>query len=251
MLQSHCNLQGGQILPASSHLNQVEASDTVRILLIDDHVIIRAGLRMLIETRKGYEIVGECDNSAEAVALVDTERPDIILLDLDLGEENGLDFLSEMMEVTQAKSRVILLTGDRDPQKHAHAVRLGALGVVLKDRAPEVLLRAIEKVNEGEVWLERGMVATALTGIWKCQQQAPVDSESQKIASLTEREREVIDLIAKGFKNQQIGDALFISEPTVRRHLGSIFAKLDITDRLGLLVYAFQHSIITPPKQQA
>jgi DNA-binding NarL/FixJ family response regulator len=220
-----------------------------RILLVDDHVIIRAGLRMLIETRRGFEIVGECDNRCDALALAEEKCPDIILLDLALGEENGLDFLSELLETTKGKSRVILLTGDHDSQKHAQAVRLGALGVVLKDRAPDVLLRAIEKVSLGEVWLERNMMATALTHMWQSQQPVTLDPEAEKIASLTEREREVIELIAKGLKNQQIGDALFISEPTVRRHLGSIFAKLDISDRLGLLVYAFQHNILTPPKQ--
>jgi DNA-binding NarL/FixJ family response regulator len=141
----------------------------------------------------------------------------------------------------------MLLTGDADTQKHALAVRQGALGVVLKERAPDVLLRAIEKVNQGEVWLERSMVATALTGIWKSQQAPEVDPHAEKIASLSERELEVIDLIAKGLKNQQIADALFISESTVRRHLSSIFTKLEVNDRLELLVYTMQHGIIKPP----
>jgi DNA-binding NarL/FixJ family response regulator len=228
-----------------SQLNEVAALPKVRILLVDDHAIIRAGLRMLIQTRGEFEIAGECDNHADAVALSEKERPDIILLDLDLGRESGLDFLGQLLEVTGGKSRVILLTGDSNPEKHARAVRLGALGVVLKDRAPEVLLNAIEKVSQGEVWLERNMVATALTEIWKSQQPPKADPEADRIDSLTERECEVINLIAKGLKNQQIGDALFISESTVRRHLGSIFSKLEVADRLELLVYAVQHGIIT------
>lgn len=227
--------------PPSNPTAAVEA----RILLIDDHAIIRAGLRMLIETRQEFTIVGECDNHAEAVALATEQRPDIILLDIDLGVENGLDFLEELLEVTQGQSRVVVLTGDRDPGKHTRAVRLGALGVVLKDRAPDVLLLAIEKVVAGQVWLERNVVATALTDIWQSRQPPPANPEAAKIASLTARELEIIDLVAKGMKNQKIGEALFMSEPTVRRHLGSIFAKLEVADRLELLVYAIQHGVVT------
>ncbi len=222
---------------------------SVRILLVDDHAIIRAGLRMLIETRPGFQMIGECDNHADAVALAARERPDIILLDLDLGEESGLDFLDELLKVTQAKSRVIVLTGDRDPRKHTRAVALGALGVVLKDRAPEVLLLAIEKVTKGEAWLEPHVMATALTNLWQNRQAPRADPETEKIASLTEREREVIELVAKGYKNQKIGEILFISEPTVRRHLGGIFSKLEVADRLELLVYAIEHGIVTMPNR--
>lgn len=227
--------------------NQTEATANVRILLVDDHVLIRAGLRMLIETRRGFQMIGECDNHADAVALAAKERPDIILLDLDLGAESGLGFLEELLEVTQNQSRVIVLTGDRDPRKHAQAVRLGALGVVLKDRAPESLLLAIEKVSEGEVWLERHVVAAALTDMRQSHQSPEVNPETEKIASLSAREREVIEMIAKGCKNQNIGEALFISEPTVRRHLGSIYEKLKVADRLELLVYAIEHGIVIMP----
>jgi DNA-binding NarL/FixJ family response regulator len=222
---------------------------TVRILLVDDHAIIRAGLRMLIETRPGFQMVGECDNRADAVALAVDQRPDIILLDLDLGGENGLDFLDELLKVTQGQSRVIVLTGDRDPRKHARAVGLGALGVVLKDRAPEVLLVAIEKVSGGETWLEPQIMATALNDLWKSRQAPQPNPETEKIASITDREREVIELVAKGFKNQKIGQILFISEPTVRRHLGCVFSKLEVSDRLELLVYAIEHGIVTMPQR--
>jgi len=229
----------------ASPTNPPKAPPTVRILLVDDHAIIRAGLRMLIETHPGFQMIGECDNRADAIALATNELPDIILLDLDLGQENGLDFLGELLAVTQGRSRVIVLTGDRDPRKHARAVGLGALGVVLKDRAPEVLLLAIEKVTQGDAWLEPHVMATALTDLWKSRQAPRTDPETEKIAALTQREREVIELVAKGFKNQKIGETLFISEPTVRRHLGGIFSKLDVSDRLELLVYAIEHGVVT------
>ena len=229
--------------------NSTDIPAAVRILLVDDHAIIRAGLRMLIETRPGFQMIGECDNHADAVALAAQERPDIILLDLDLGNENGLDFLDELLQVTEGQSRVIVLTGDRDPRKHTRAVGLGALGVVMKDRAPEVLLLAIEKVAQGETWLEPHVMAGALTDLWKNRQPPQENPEAEKIASLTEREKEVIELVAKGFKNQKIGETLFISEPTVRRHLGGIFSKLEVADRLELLVYALEHGIVAMPNR--
>jgi DNA-binding NarL/FixJ family response regulator len=218
----------------------------VRILLVDDHAIIRAGLRMLIEKRPDFQVVGEADNRADALRLVQEQHPDVTLLDVDLGQENGIDFLSEILQVGQSDAKVLLLTGLNDRDAHSRAVRSGALGVVLKERAPEVLLQAIQKVHQGEVWLERTMVATALTGMWRDSPQQEVDPEASKIAELTEREYEVIMLVAQGLKNQQIADRLFVSEPTVRRHLSSIFTKLDVADRLDLVVYAFQHGLATP-----
>ena len=219
-------------------------SDAVRILLIDDHPIVRAGVRMLLEKKPGYTVVAEAECKQQAIDAAGRERPDIILLDVGLGAESGLDFLAELIKVTENQSRVLLLTASCDTETHARAVRIGALGVVTKERAPEVLLTAIDKVHNGEAWLERTVVATALTGIW--QGGAEQDPVVEKIASLTPRENDVIALIGEGLKNQQIADRLFLSEATVRRHLGSIFLKLEVSDRLDLVVFAFQHGLVKP-----
>jgi DNA-binding NarL/FixJ family response regulator len=130
---------------------------------------------------------------------------------------------------------------------HRRAITSGAVGIVLKEQASEVLLKAIARVHEGEVWVDRSMMSEVLAAFTSGRGNA--DPEQEKIDSLTEREREVIDLIAKGMKNQQIADALFISESTVRRHLSSIFTKLDVTDRLELLIYTLQHGVIAPPSR--
>jgi DNA-binding NarL/FixJ family response regulator len=220
-------------------------SDAVRILLVDDHLILRSGLRMLLEKQPGFAVVGEAANRQEALEIAAREKPDIVLLDLDLGDEQGLDFLPDLLEVTDGKARVLLLTGSHDAESHARAVRTGALGVVHKERAPDSLITAIKKVHAGEVWLERTMVATALTGIWARPQEDP---EVEKIASLTPREHEVIALIGQGLRNQQIADRLVISEATVRRHLSAIFEKLEVSDRLDLVVYAFQHEVVKPTR---
>jgi two-component system nitrate/nitrite response regulator NarL len=121
----------------------------------------------------------------------------------------------------------------------------GAMGVVLKEHAAEVLIKAINKVHQGEVWLDRSMMGTVLDEMT----QAPeIDPEGARIASLSDREREVIALIAEGLKNKQIAQRLFISETTVTHHLSSIFSKLDVSDRLELIIYAFRHGLAQLPR---
>lgn len=218
-------------------------ANPIRILLIDDHRVVRAGLRMLIESQPGWKVVGEAATRSQALASLQEEVPDIILLDLDLGGEKGLDFLPEL-RAAAPEARVIILTGLRDPQAQQKAFRLGAVGLVLKENAAEVLLKAIEKVQGGEVWLDRSTVAEILGGR---EGESGPDPETLKLASLTPREKEIIALIAEGLKNKQIADRLFISETTVRHHLTSIFDKLEVGDRLELLLYAYRHGLARPP----
>ncbi len=219
-------------------------SNRIRILLIDDHALVRAGLVTLIEHRPGLTVVGEAASRSEALAIAAREQPDVILLDLDLGGENSLDFLPTLLAAAPT-ARVILLTGMRDPEVHRRAVRLGAMGVVLKDQATEVLIKAIERVHAGEVWLDRSMLATVLSELSPTRAKAEVDPETAKIATLTAREREVIALLAEGLPSKQVAERLFISEATVSHHLGSIFNKLGVTNRLELVVYAYRHGLAT------
>jgi DNA-binding NarL/FixJ family response regulator len=197
---------------------------------------------MLIESRPGWHVVGEAANGSDALAAVAREQPDIIVLDLDLGNSSGLDFQAEVLTIAPA-ARVLILTGVRDPELHRRAVHLGALGLVVKEKAAAVLLQAIEKVAAGEVWLEPSLTASVLREMTRPRQAQPRDPEAAKISLLTQREREVIPLIGEGLKNQQIAKRLFISEATVRHHLTSIFAKLEVADRLELLAYAYRHGL--------
>jgi DNA-binding NarL/FixJ family response regulator len=225
----------------------VSGSPPIRILLIDDHTLVRAGLRMLIESRPGLQVVGEAVNRHDVLALAACEQPDLILLDLDLGGSSGLDFLPELLSVATA-ARVLILTGVYDLELHRRAVRLGAMGVVVKEKAAEILFQAIEKVHAGEVWLERAMVASVLGEMTRRGEPAHTDPEAAKIAALTAREREVIVLVGEGLKNRQIAQRLFISETTVRHHLTSIFGKLGVADRLELVIYAYRHSLAKIPR---
>ena len=220
---------------------------TIRILVIDDHAMFRTGLRLAIESRPGIKVVAEAATSAEALAAAARESPDIILLDLDLGEESGFELLPELIASGHA-GRVILLTGMRDPEAHRRAVRMGAVGLVLKDHAIETVLKAIEKVYAGEAWLDRTMIATILRERSRPDVANGRSIEAAKIATLTDRERQVISLIGEGLKNREIAERMYISEATVRHHLTSIFNKLAVTDRLELVIYAYQHNLAELPR---
>src|SRR5262245_35449750 len=132
---------------------------SIRVLIVDDHGIMRAGLRMLLESQPGMTVVGEASTCADALALATGTQPDVIVLDLDLGGENAVESIPTLLH-TAPEARILVLTGVRDPEVHRQAIRHGALGLVVKEKAVETLLQAITKVQAGEVWLEPTMVAT-------------------------------------------------------------------------------------------
>jgi len=217
----------------------------IRVLLVDDHAVVRAGLRMLIESQPDLVVIGEAASRAEALQIAVREQPDIVLLDLDLGRDTGLDVLTDLPDAAR-DARVLLLTGVRDPEQHHRAILLGAMGVVPKEQAAEDLLTAIEKVHAGEVWLGGALMARVLGRLGPQPTMQEVDPAGQQIARLTTREREVIELICEGLQNKAIADRLVISETTVRHHLTSIFNKLAVTNRLELVIYAYRHGLSAP-----
>jgi two-component system nitrate/nitrite response regulator NarL len=218
----------------------------IRVLLVDGHALVRAALRLLIDNHFGLQVVGEAANRGEALTNAAEKQPDVIVLDLKLGGENVLDFLPELLTVA-VTARVLVLTEVHDPETHHRAVELGAVGLVLKEQAADVLLRAIEKVHAGEVWLGRTMVAGVLNHLTR-RSPAPLGSDENKIVTLTVREREIITLLGEGLKNSQIAKRLFVSETTVRHHLTSIFSKLGVHDRLQLVIYAYRHGLVAIPR---
>lgn len=224
----------------------VSRSAPIRLLLIAPHALVRAGLRLLLERQAGLQVVGEAAHRAEALASTRQAAPELILLDLDPGDASGLDVIPELL-TTVPTARVLVLTGLRDPAVHRQAVRLGAMGLVHKDQAAEVLLQAIAKIHQGEVWFDRALIASVLGEMTQGNGGPPADPEMAKIATLTAREREVVALVGDGLKNQQIGHRLCISEATVRHHLTSIFAKLSLVDRLKLVIYAYRHGLAQFP----
>ena len=214
---------------------------SLRVLLVEGHAIVRAGVRMLLESEPGLTVVGEATTIAEA--LTTREQPELILLDLALGGEHAAARIPALLDAAPA-ARLVVLTGVRDPEAHRQAVRHGALGLVLKEQAVDTLLQALAGVHRGEVWLDPAMAAQVLSEL---PHPPPPSPEVAKIARLTAREREVITLIGAGLRNQQIAACLGISEATVRHHLTAIYAKLGVADRLALALYAYQHGLAQPP----
>jgi DNA-binding NarL/FixJ family response regulator len=220
---------------------------SIRVLIVEDHAVVSEGLRLLIENRAGLAVVGEAAGGADALAVAALEQPDIILLDLILGEESGLDLLPKLLK-TARQARILILTGVEDPATHRRAVQLGAMGLVRKEQATEILLKAIKKVYAGEVWFDRSMMASVLGEMARERVARATDPEAAKIAMLTAREHEVIALVGKGLKNKQIANRLFISETTVRHHLTSIMDKLGVSGRIELIMYIYQHGLAEPPR---
>ena len=219
----------------------------IRVLLVDDHTIIRDGLRDLIESRPGMSVVGDAGDRARALEIATREQPDVVVLDVDLGNDNGLDLLPELLESVEDVC-VIMLTGVRDVAQRDKAMELGARGVVLKENGALELLNAIEKVyRSGEYWLEPGAAKRLLNRRRSGESERQNDPEAAKIADLTRTERELIACIGEGLDNRQIADRMHIAESTVRNNLTRIFDKLDIKGgRLGLLVYAYRHGLVKP-----
>jgi len=224
-----------------------EGSEEITIAIVDDHKMVRDGIRMIVESKPGLKVVGEAGTKAEALALIERESPDIVLLDLDLNKDSGLDVLPEI-KAGGRQTRVLILTGMRDPEIHQQCVRQGAKGLVQKELASSTLIKAIEKVHAGEIWFDRNMMSSILNEVLNQKDSKKNDPQAAKIATLTQREREVIELVCQGLKNKQIAERLFISDTTVRHHLTSIFSKLDVSDRLELVIYSYRFGLAEPPK---
>ena len=218
----------------------------IRILIIDDQLIVREGLRMLIENHPGTKVVAMASTRSEALDIIAREPLDLIILDLELGGNSALSFIPELREAAK-DARILVLTGQRESATHQKAAQHGAMGVVLKENAADLLLKAIEKVYKGEAWLDR-LTLGSLIFQMSSQEKELVDPRTKKIASLTERERQVIALIAEGLKNRQIAERLFISHVTVTHHLSSIYGKLGVSDRLELVIYAFANKLAKMPE---
>jgi DNA-binding NarL/FixJ family response regulator len=224
-----------------------EGKPPIKLVLVDDHAVIRAGLRLLIEARRDMKVVGEAANAADALAVTTATQPDVILLDLNLeGDSSGLDCLPRLLDAAPG-AHVLVLTGVNDYEMHRQAARLGARGLVHKAKAAEVILKAIERVHAGEVWFDQHLISGMLSEMAHSGRRKGGDKEAAKITSLTRREQEVVGLVCEGLKNRQISERLFISETTVSHHLTSAFSKLGVTDRLELVVYAYNQGIVKPP----
>ena len=216
---------------------------TIRIALADDHSLFRAGLRQLLIAEPAFEVVGEAGSGPEILSMVDTQRPDVLLLDLKMPGIDGLEVLRQLQSSAQASghsTRILILTASQDEQTLAQAIRLGASGIVLKNTATEMLIQAVHKVSEGENWLDAQVTASVIRQL---SDSPSAGGRPRDIEGLTAREREIAALVGQGYKYREIAEMLSISEQTVKNHLRNMFHKLGVSDRLQLALYAIHHNL--------
>jgi DNA-binding NarL/FixJ family response regulator len=201
----------------------------IHVLIVDDHPVVRRGLRVLLEVQDGIEVVGEAGEGPTAVTLAAEHHPDVILLDLKLPGLDGLAVLAELRDTT---AKVLVLTSATDPVAAGQAMRGGAAGVLYKDVDPDALVRAIRAVHDGHLLLAPAAAGTLLQ---------PATWQNRGLDALTAREREVLAELAKGRSNREIARALHVSEKTVKAHVSSVLAKLGVQDRTQAALFAVRH----------
>jgi DNA-binding NarL/FixJ family response regulator len=211
----------------------------IKVLIADDHAVFRDGLRKLLEGADDISVVGEASNGSRCIKMLGKFKPDILLLDLRMPDKGGLDVLREV-NFDSLPTRVIVLTAAEDDRGVIRAMRLGARGVVLKQSASDLLLKSIRQVHDGEIWLDNRTTAEVIDAFKKSAE----SGQRREKPLLSDREKEVVQLVAQGFHNREIGEKLLISEQTVKNHLHNIFEKLGVSDRLELALYAVHHRLI-------
>jgi DNA-binding NarL/FixJ family response regulator len=213
---------------------------STRVLIADDHPIFRDGLIKLLDTKQEIEVVGSASDGDEALALVTSLEPDLLLLDLNMPRMSGLVALREL-KGTKKNTRILLLTAAIERADIVKALQLGAQGVVLKESASEVLFKSIRAVMAGQYWVGRAAVADLATTLKQLSASAP--APTRKHFGLTPRELEIISVILGGYSNGDIAAKFAISEKTVKHHLTNIFDKVGVSNRLELALFALHHGL--------
>ncbi len=232
--------QTQQEVPSPSSMEaQPQGSDKIRIAIADDHTIFRDGLRRLLTLEQDFEIVAEAQDGTEVMDILRDKEPDILLLDLKMPGLDGLSLL-QRIQTQKIKTKIIVLTASDDEGEYVQAMRYGTSGIVLKQTATELLLKSIRKVYEGEIWLDSKTTAAVMRQFASPSDPGPRERDKPRLSN---REREIVALVAQGFKNKEIAERMFISEQTVKNHLHNIFDKLGVSDRLELALYAIHRNI--------
>jgi DNA-binding NarL/FixJ family response regulator len=213
----------------------------LRLVLIDDHTLFREGLRTILATEDDLEVVADADSAEDVVELVWQTRPDLVLLDIRMPQGNGLDAVPAILRI-HSGTRVLVLTACDEKEEHLRAFRLGASGVILKDSARHTLVQAIRTVCAGQRWVDPRMAAM-LSGDLGAVEPGAEHASPRQDNGLTERELEIVRLVASGYKNREVSESLRISERTVKTHLTNIFQKLGVRDRVGLVMFALRNGL--------
>ncbi len=219
-------------------------TDPIRVVVVDDQDLFREGVRIIVDAQDGMAVVGTAPDGVDAVAMVDELQPDVVLMDIQMPRADGVEatrqlFSSDRVAARTTPLRVVILTTFNLDDRAATAIRLGASGFLLKDTTPAQLADAIRSVHAGNAVL----APTDLTTLMGAQfaSAAPTPPE---FAQLSEREREVFNAVARGLSNAEIGTELFASESTVKTHVGAILRKLQLRDRVQIVVFAHEHGLV-------
>ena len=216
----------------------------IRLIVADDHPIFRDGLCKLLSLEPDFNVVAQASNGEEVISLLNEHQPDILLLDLRMPGLDGLETL-QRMQAARSKTKVIVLTASEDKSQFVQAMKFGTSGIVLKQTATDLLIKSIRKVHAGEIWLDSHTTAAVMKEFSSADESgapAPVTRERER-SPLSQREREIVALVAQGFKNKEMAEKMFISEQTVKNHLHNIFDKLGVSDRLELALYAIHKGL--------
>ncbi len=222
----------------------MSGSDTIRVLLVDDHAIVRDGIRSLLTTEQDIEVVGEANNGRDGVSLAERLQPDIILMDLVMPEMGGIEATQRIM-ASRPEARILVLTSFAAEDKVFPAIKAGAMGYLLKDSDSEELVRAIRQVKRGESSLDPKIARMVLREMWAEPRSKPVPAPDLAVDPLTEREVEVLRLVAQGLSNEDIAQQLVIAERTVRTHVSNILGKLHLANRTQAALYALREGLAT------
>ncbi|MGV9710262.1 response regulator transcription factor [Gordonia sp. NPDC003424] len=217
------------------------SASPIRVLLVDDQELIRTGLRRILRPRDGFEIVGECADGSEVLAAIATSTPDIVVMDLRMRNVDGIT-ATAMVRTLRTPPPVLALTTFDDDKLLSGVLRAGAAGFILKDSSAESLIWAVRAVVRDGAFLDPAVTGRVLQGF-----RDPAAGRARAAsAELTDREADVLRLMARGSSNAEIGADLQISQVTVKSHINHIFTKLDLRDRAAAIVYAFDHGLVLP-----
>jgi len=210
----------------------------IRLVLADDHPLVLQALCLLFDSEKGFEVVAACQSGSEALQAVRELRPDVALLDLQMPGLSGLDVLREIT-AEHLPTRTVLLTGTIEDAEMHEALRLGVGGVVLKDMPPSSLVQCVKKVHAGGSWLETRSASRVIEKLMRSE-----SGSREAAALLTDREIEIVRMLATGLRNKEIASRLSISSNTVKVHLSHIYAKVEVEGRVALMRYAEEKGLI-------
>jgi DNA-binding NarL/FixJ family response regulator len=219
----------------------------IRIAVIEESALLRAGISLLLSGHPGFEVIGTAGSQSEALSLIERDRPDVAVWSVGPNGGKDLERLPEILEAAEFL-RVLVLTEPRDQELNRRAIRFGAVGLVSKSNPPEVLMKAVEKVHAGEAWLDHSMTASVLHELSTRNKTHKRNADEIRMERLTNREREIIQLAGEGLKNGLIAERLFISTITVHHHITSIYSKLEVADRFELLIYAYRNGLAKLPR---